>query len=192
MKNTKSGIKGVSKSSKNRWKATIQIDKKTIYLGTFASIDEARKAYEDAAIKHGKEKFLLPTKTQHELNKEYYHKNKQRERDRYKKYRIDNKEAISKRMYETRWKIKLEMIKAYGGKCECCGEKNPEFLSIDHIDGGGNQHRKKIKGGCNFYYMLKKYNWPKDKYRLLCLNCNCSYGYYGYCPHQKIENKNAI
>ena len=57
------------------------------------------------------------------------------------------------------------------------------------VNGGGNRHRKVVKGGCTFYYMLKKNGWPKDKYRLLCLNCNCSYGYYGYCPHQRIENK---
>ena len=27
--------------------------------------------------------------------------------------------------------------------------------------------------------------FPKDKYRLLCHNCNQSMGWYGYCPHQK-------
>jgi hypothetical protein len=33
----------------------------------------------------------------------------------------------------------------YGGKCACCSETEFVFLSIDHIDGGGTQHR--VRGG---------------------------------------------
>lgn len=182
-----SGVRGVSKSG-NRWKANIQVDKKKIYLGTFTSIEDAANAYKEAAIKYDKESFLLPKKTKEQKyqdNKEWYSRNKEERKLYNKSYRIDNQANIKKRMRNTRWNIKIEMITAYGGKCECCGESNPEFLSVDHIYGGGNQHRKIIKGGCNFYYMLKKQGWPKDLYRLLCYNCNGSYGYYGYCPHSK-------
>ena len=76
------------------------------------------------------------------------------------------------------------MIQAYGGKCLCCGEEAPEFLTIDHIHGGGTEERKRIKGGQTFYAHLKKHGWPKDRYRLLCANCNGSIGRHGYCPHQ--------
>lgn len=88
-----------------------------------------------------------------------------------------------------RWEFKCEVIEEYGGKCVCCGEENPEFLSIDHVEGNGNKHRKEITsgGGIHFYRWLRKQGYPKDKYRLLCMNCQCSHGWYGYCPHQRIR-----
>lgn len=82
---------------------------------------------------------------------------------------------------------KLEVIKAYGGCCECCGESNFEFLSIDHKDGDGSEHRKQLGLSTSkyLYNWLKKNGYPKDKFRLLCMNCNTSFGHYGYCPHEK-------
>jgi hypothetical protein len=73
----------------------------------------------------------------------------------------------------------------YGNKCSCCDETTPEFLGIDHIDGGGRQHRKQIKN-TSIYSWLIKNNFP-DGYRILCHNCNLSIGFYGYCPHQGKE-----
>jgi hypothetical protein len=73
---------------------------------------------------------------------------------------------------------KLELIKAYGGKCEFCGDANSEFLTIDHIHNDGRRHRKEIGyiGGADFYAWLKRNNYPRDRYQLLCFNCNCSKG----------------
>src|SRR6266481_1243298 len=45
------------------------------------------------------------------------------------------------------WKRKLKMIKAYGGKCICCGEAQPKFLTIDHVRGGGLKHVKSVDKG---------------------------------------------
>lgn len=70
--------------------------------------------------------------------------------------------------------IKLEMISAYGGGCVLCGETAWEFLTIDHINGGGNKHRKQVGNGAQFYKYLRNNEWPMDEYRLLCANCNCS------------------
>lgn len=82
-------------------------------------------------------------------------------------------------------KVKQEVFNAYGGRCACCGEERLEFLAIDHVHGNGNTHRKLIgkNGGRTFYNWLKKNNYPND-FRLLCHNCNHSYGSQGYCPHQ--------
>ncbi len=82
--------------------------------------------------------------------------------------------------------LKKECIEAYGGKCVCCGEKQLEFLTIDHTGGNGSEHRKAISPnfrGTNFYLWLKRNGWPKKDYRLLCYNCNCAIGHYGRCPH---------
>jgi hypothetical protein len=77
---------------------------------------------------------------------------------------------------------KLRIIAGYGGKCVCCGDKNFEFLTIDHINGDGKLHRLEV-GQSSVYRDLIKRGYPKENYRLLCMNCNFSMGKYGYCPH---------
>lgn len=84
--------------------------------------------------------------------------------------------------------LKIECLEAYGGlhcSCKGCDESHWEFLSIDHIHGDGAAHRRAIgrKGGGGFYLWLKQNNFP-DGFRVLCMNCNASRGYYGYCPHE--------
>ena len=80
-----------------------------------------------------------------------------------------------KRYYkQLRRKYKLDMITAYGGKCQICGESSWEFLCIDHTNGGGRRHRKElgIYNGSEFYRWLKRQGYPKNNYQLLCFNCN--------------------
>lgn len=90
-------------------------------------------------------------------------------------------------------KNKYKVIEEYGGKCSCCGEDNPIFLSIDHINNDGYEHRKKdgSKGvGGGLYVWLIKHNFPKDRFQLLCHNCN--FGKHingGICPHQTQTKK---
>ncbi len=82
---------------------------------------------------------------------------------------IPSKYALQRRV------AKAEMIAEYGGKCKLCGEVCTEFLTIDHINNNGSQHRKEIgiaTGGIHLYRWLKRQGWPKDNYRLLCFNCN--------------------
>jgi hypothetical protein len=55
---------------------------------------------------------------------------------------------------------------------------------MDHVNGGGTAARKTDGSGAKFYAKLKKLGFPKDNFRLLCWNCNCSRGILGYCPHQ--------
>jgi len=73
-----------------------------------------------------------------------------------------------------RFKEKIEVLKHYGGECVCCGETEIRFLTIDHIDGGGTKQRNDIRG-TNFYYFLKKNNYPSG-YQILCANCNMAKG----------------
>jgi len=85
--------------------------------------------------------------------------------------------------------IRLLVLQHYSGKevpdCACCGESLIEFLTIDHIDGGGHQHRKHLKK-VNIYHWLKARGFPSG-YRVLCMNCNHSLGVRGYCPHQNVK-----
>jgi hypothetical protein len=84
-------------------------------------------------------------------------------------------------------KIKKQVFDHYGWSCECCGEDEPLFLSIDHMNGGGTKHRNglgtgKSNRGSGFYRWLVKQNFPKG-FQTLCFNCNCAKGFYGACPH---------
>lgn len=79
---------------------------------------------------------------------------------------------------------RLRCIEHYGNECACCGQTGIEFLVIDHINGGGLKHRKELrKKSQNIYEFLIKNDYPEE-FRVLCHNCNSSYGHYGYCPHQ--------
>ena len=75
-------------------------------------------------------------------------------------------------------KFKTELLTHYGyGECACvkCGFSDIRALSIDHINGGGFQHRRELekqgKGHRrNFYYWLKKEGYPEG-FQTLCMNC---------------------
>lgn len=71
----------------------------------------------------------------------------------------------------------------YGNNCECCGETQYEFLSIDHKNGGGTQHRLRdnIRGSSIIGWIIAN-DYP-DEFRILCHNCNQAIGFYGRCPH---------
>lgn len=86
------------------------------------------------------------------------------------------KEKVRNTAREERKKI----LDVYGSLCICCGETEPVFLCIDHIDGGGHKHRKKVGG---LYAWLKKNNYPKG-FQILCWNCNSAKHLLGQCPHQ--------
>jgi len=79
-------------------------------------------------------------------------------------------------------RLREEVLDHYGKVCACCGEDRYEFLSIDHVDGGGNAHRREIGNPSVFCRWLKKNGLPIG-YRVLCMNCNHAIGRYGYCPH---------
>ena len=75
-----------------------------------------------------------------------------------------------------RWsdQVRDETFQAYGGAvCVRCGNIDPDVLQIDHIDGGGTQHRKKI--GEPLTRWLRKQGFPPG-YQVLCANCNTKKG----------------
>lgn len=82
-------------------------------------------------------------------------------------------------------KLRAEVLLAYGGRCKCCGERREQFLAIDHVNGDGREEREAHGAGTMFYLYLRRQGFPKDRYRLLCHNCNMSMGLYGHCPHAK-------
>ncbi|UKV75206.1 hypothetical protein FOC29_28265 [Burkholderia vietnamiensis] len=84
------------------------------------------------------------------------------------------------------------MIAAYGGAWNCCGEREPMFLQLDHVENDGHVDRKIRKTSAKLWATLKKLGWPNDRYQLLCANCNFGKAMNGgVCPHQSKEIVNA-
>lgn len=91
-----------------------------------------------------------------------------------------------------RQRLRQKVIEAYGGLCVCCGEHRKEFLQLDHKNNDGAAERREMSrcendGNLTYrlYRKLKKTGFPKDRYQLLCSNCNLAKGIYGECPHER-------
>ena len=77
--------------------------------------------------------------------------------------------------------VKVKVISFYsGGTNECCqcGCDNIKKLEINHIEGGGTEHREKLfgsnTGGVKFYQWLIKNGFPSG-YDVRCKICNLKY-----------------
>lgn len=71
-------------------------------------------------------------------------------------------------------KKKIEVLGHYSNgipTCTICRETRLGCLSIDHINGGGNAHRRSLKKsmGVDFYAWLRQNNYPEG-YQVLCMN----------------------
>jgi hypothetical protein len=94
--------------------------------------------------------------------------------------RIENKENSRK--------LRIEVLSYYSNSkvpfCKCCKTEFLPHLSIDHIDGKGNEHRKTLKSK-DFYWWLKSKNFPTG-FQVLCMNCNWAKGVNHCCPCQSV------
>lgn len=101
--------------------------------------------------------------------------------------------AMSKKEYDARYsrKLKQAVIDMYGPNCACCGESNIAFLTVEHTDNSGADHRRRLNPNAStrassslilYRDILKERN---PVIAILCYNCNCaSYKHEG-CPHKK-------
>jgi hypothetical protein len=98
--------------------------------------------------------------------------------------------AVESRNTRVSWaRLKAQVFLAYGSVCACCGESDDRFLAMDHIFNDGREHRKSIGGSGAFYKWLKKNGFPKDRFQLLCWNCNIGKSRHGgVCPHKIPRN----
>lgn len=83
-----------------------------------------------------------------------------------------------------RARLKLEMLEALGWKCECCGEEHPEFLTLQHKEPLESSSFNGLKSH-QLYRIARSLGWPKDRYSVLCMNCNFVEGHSDGCPHRK-------
>lgn len=122
-----------------------------------------------------------------EYTRKYRATHLEQERARSREWNRNNRPKVYALNKAYRIRKRREVIDAYGGKCACCSESMFEFLSIDHVDGKGNEHRKSIGGNVYLIPWLIKNNFPKG-FQVLCHNCNQAKGAYGVCPHERKRN----
>lgn len=99
-------------------------------------------------------------------------------------HRAANLEQERERQRLSERELRLDLLDAYGGCCVCCGEVRWMLLSIDHKNNDGAEERRKHKSPKSFYRWLRESGYPKDRYQLLCHNCNAAKGFYSECPHE--------
>jgi hypothetical protein len=109
---------------------------------------------------------------------------------------------LSKYQWNNRFRIKarFKCLQAYGGKCACCGETRAFLLCIDHVNNDGAKERRRfaktipegrnnLRGGAGtpFFLWLIKNNFPnKERYQVLCFNCNTLKATKGKCNCRNI------
>jgi hypothetical protein len=89
-------------------------------------------------------------------------------------------EKVRLSMKESLRKVRREVFEHYGLSCAHCGETRFNALCIDHINGGGNAHRRELFGrlrgtSYSFYRWLKSQGFPPG-FQTLCLTCNLEKG----------------
>lgn len=75
----------------------------------------------------------------------------------------------NKRMREERRGKRRIVMKEYGNKCNCCGRDEYELLDIDHVNNDGYIERRTVTLIANH---IINQGFPKDRYQILCKNCN--------------------
>jgi len=119
-----------------------------------------------------------------EYNHDYYLRNRDRIRAKYEEDREARLEYARKRRKIYHQRLKQAVLDAYGNCCACCGESDPGFLSVDHVNGGGRAHRKAIGGTVMLWLDIARRGFPPD-FQLLCFNCNLGRALNGsICPHK--------
>lgn len=107
-------------------------------------------------------------------------------REYYKRKREADPEYMARRQryrFRTNAEWRAAVFEHYGKACACCGESEDAFLTIDHINGGGSQQRKKIG---TMYRWLVRNDFPPE-FQTLCWNCNAAKHIRGCCPHQRLR-----
>jgi hypothetical protein len=93
--------------------------------------------------------------------------------------RVALKHATRRRNRE----VRQELLARLGNACRCCGERTPEFMTLDHVQNDGYLERMTVSPSTMYLRILKSAVVDR-RYQLLCWNCNMAKAKYGLCPHQ--------
>jgi len=88
-----------------------------------------------------------------------------------------------------------ECFMRFGEECLCCGESEPVFLTLDHVQNDGAAKKRELSAKSSSRHAhrhvstysivldLKRRGWPLEEIQVLCMNCNLAKRRLGFCPH---------
>ena len=120
---------------------------------------------------------------------------RERARKSYHKHSVERLEQKKQRILATR----IAAIECYSqgeNCCACCGEKIFDFLTLDHINNDGADHRREFGGRVSFSgdKFIKHLLDTKqlDRIQVLCMNCNWGkQRNNGICPHKLLSESST-
>lgn len=78
----------------------------------------------------------------------------------------------------------LRVFAIYGGSCNCCGESDSGFLSLEHLVAGGAREKTTNHSNTPVYAKILRaltLGMIHPRYTVLCFNCNFARAHRGYC-----------
>ncbi len=97
---------------------------------------------------------------------------------------LRHKEERNRKTLERHKGQRQAVLELYGRECQCCGETNEAFLTLDHVNGGGAEHRAERSRAGVLADAVREFR--PDLYQILCWNCNTGrHMNGGICPHQE-------
>jgi hypothetical protein len=117
-------------------------------------------------------------------DREYRAANLEQRRAYDREYTAANRERAAERHGEWFAGLRAAVFGHYGAACACCG--SAEMLTIDHVNGDGDEHRQELFGHrpafdgrtastASFYLWLVNQGFPEG-FQVLCRPCNGSKG----------------
>ena len=89
---------------------------------------------------------------------------------------------------EKTWALRQEILRLLGGKCTChcgCADTNLRHLQLDHLNGGGKDDRKTVRGQAVYTRLLAEMLSGQVTGILtpLCANCHFEKTMHGGCTN---------
>ncbi len=132
---------------------------------------EDKRAYMVAYRQAHKDKLREQSRTYHQVHQE---ESKQYAHSYYREH-MDRVKANARRSSAVKHREqRLAVLAYYSGNtmaCIRCGFGDVRALCLDHINGGGTAHRRRLGNGKNVWLWLARHGFP-DGYQILCANCN--------------------
>jgi len=132
---------------------------------------EEKKAYDRAYRATHKEQMRIRNREYRQLHKEEMAVT---QKEYYRLHSDRIKAAAIRTGKILRRKQRLAVLLHYSNgtaACVKCGFSDIRSLCLDHINGGGTEHRRAVKNGGNVWLWLARHNFPPG-YQILCANCN--------------------
>jgi hypothetical protein len=159
------------RENRRRWKAANR-----------EKVLESARRFREANREKRREESRRYSEEHREDIRRYREEHREEARERTRQWREANPEKTREAVSRWQQEQARTVFTHYSGtgppSCACCGAT--KRLSIDHVHGGGKEHRialfgKEDAGGPRFYYWLIKNGFP-DGYQVLCMPCNASKG----------------